>query len=95
MMEFNWLNTQSYVQLPQGDIPVMAEVAGERVQVGVGRIDAKTGIFTTFLNESGFAQMFVAKLQMDEMSYIPVGVSEVEFVPGMTDGKVETNDSAG
>jgi hypothetical protein len=73
----------SHIRMPDGPIPVVATIRGQRIQIGTGTIDGATGVFTTTFNDSPEAAELLRALR-DSRSYsLPVRLAGVEALPGV------------
>jgi hypothetical protein len=73
----------SHIRMPEGPIPVVASIRGQRVVIGTGTIDGATGVFTTTFNDSPEAKELLDALK-DSRSYsLPVRLDGVEALPGV------------
>lgn len=69
---------RTYIRVPPEPVPVMAEIDGERVQVGTGTLDKETGVFTTTFFNTEPAKKLAKFLQGDGHYSLPVQYSQVE-----------------
>jgi hypothetical protein len=73
----------SHIRVPREPVPVMAVIDGERVQVGTGTLDKKTGIFTTTFDDSESSQRLWKHLRDNGHYSLPVEYSEVQAIEGL------------
>lgn len=68
------------VVFPDKEIPIKAEINGQKVVVGSGRVDTETGIFTGKLDDEPYGEIMRGKIEDGSFSYNPfLNVSELEL----------------
>lgn len=67
-----------HISVPKGRVPVYATFDGERVKIGEGYIDPRSGVFTTEFNDEPKAQALYHNLVNAQDYHMAVRVSEVE-----------------